>query len=346
MRKLTKDEEAVAHKCLAIFLLLIAFLLFSDGAIILNTGNLPLSLKVAAYLMFIITMLLLILACELRPKIRDYRKKTYIYIALFVLCNITLGLNFMVLFKLLSFFQTSRLSYVIYNLYFSAFILYMTMNIVTHLQLIYWDIRGVEEKSLRATATMRSILLTSFTTTVFPIILLSAFIPCKTFNLFAQLHLVTNNVLFGMALRTGKESSVKNKITNFVQKIITFNGRWPRGSGFYASLLMLWVLLDLCRLPLSTFSEHLFINVLMEIECQYTFHTFLLVATAQSYFLKSHMDSGTSLSSIGRAPWEHGNDDKSEEEPIDIKSDNDHCNDQLGFASIQDSIVVESIKIR
>lgn len=73
--------------------------------------------------------------------------KPYIHIALFLLCETTLGLMLIIGRKLLTFFQTDIPSLIAYNLFMLMVISYITMNIFNHLQLIYWDIYEVNVQS-------------------------------------------------------------------------------------------------------------------------------------------------------------------------------------------------------
>lgn len=72
----------------------------------------------------------------------------YICVALFLLCEVSLGLNLIIIRTLLPFFQTDMLSTVVYALVMFILISYMTMNILNHLQLIYWEFREVSVELL------------------------------------------------------------------------------------------------------------------------------------------------------------------------------------------------------
>ncbi|XP_055295643.1 uncharacterized protein LOC129565144 [Sitodiplosis mosellana] len=325
MKKTTNKSLKLFGYRITISLLWIMFvLMYGNGAIDSNTGNFPLSVKVLAFLLSTTTLFLLISACVLVSKIRDCSKKTYIYIALFILCNITFGLNLMISLKLFSFFYTSLLAQVTYNLYISVFILYMVMNNLKHLQLIYWEIRGIKGKSLWAIATMRSILLISFTVFVLVIPLLRAFIPSKALNVLVSYYLLIISMIFAMFLRAGKESLIESKITNFVQKIITFNGRWPRLEAYAISMIILYLLSEFGGIWISNVQKDSYKNYEMENELSCILQIFLFVATVQAFFLKCLMDPDakidfTTVETILLDSWGLGKDDESKEQPNDIE---------------------------
>lgn len=74
--------------------------------------------------------------------------KPYIHIAVFLLCETTLILCLIILRTVLSRYQTSIMSLVMYNLAMFTLILYMAMNMSNHLRLIYWEIRKVSSLNI------------------------------------------------------------------------------------------------------------------------------------------------------------------------------------------------------
>lgn len=69
--------------------------------------------------------------------------KQWIYIGLFLLCETTLGSMLIIMWKLFPLHQTDIVSSIANNLILFILILFMKMNILNHLQLIYWEIYEV-----------------------------------------------------------------------------------------------------------------------------------------------------------------------------------------------------------
>lgn len=131
-------------------------------------------------------------------------------IALFVLYQTAFGLIMMIILRSLPLhIQTNIISFIAYSLMLLLFILYQTMNLVNHLQLIYFRIfkvmlsieLGKKQKTIKKkyylsfqieasqmnklwlTATMRQIFHLMINILLFPIIILTAFIPIFGFDL-------------------------------------------------------------------------------------------------------------------------------------------------------------------
>lgn len=81
-------------------------------------------------------------------RMKVFQNKYKANIAFFALCEITLGLNMMVILKLLPLFQTDTISIIAYNLLLFLLISYMAMNIGNHLQFFYWNIYPVSVNAI------------------------------------------------------------------------------------------------------------------------------------------------------------------------------------------------------
>ncbi|XP_055300252.1 uncharacterized protein LOC129567400 isoform X3 [Sitodiplosis mosellana] len=168
-------------------------------------------LVVAALFVYVIALYFTIYKMEL------FRNKYKAHIALFVLYETGHSLNVTVIMKLLPLLQTDIISCIVFNLLWFFLISYLVMNIVNHLQLIYWNIYEIEEKSLWKTAVMRRSLHATLPIMLYAIPILNIFKPLSGIDDYALAHLAITYFFFRFCSREGKEASIETKITTFIQ---------------------------------------------------------------------------------------------------------------------------------
>lgn len=172
-----KSEERNRKAILYIFLIyfILHYIIYFGAAFIFaNSGNVQFIMKTVAFSTHIITcnfffklllffalkcmniyrifllnnfflVLFIVSACVFTRKIKQCSRhcKGFIYIVIFLLSATTLSLNMTIALNLLPTFQTNLLTFITYNLLISSIAFYAIINILKHLQLIYWDIYKV-----------------------------------------------------------------------------------------------------------------------------------------------------------------------------------------------------------
>ncbi|XP_055300237.1 uncharacterized protein LOC129567400 isoform X1 [Sitodiplosis mosellana] len=328
-------------------------------------------LVVAALFVYVIALYFTIYKMEL------FRNKYKAHIALFVLYETGHSLNVTVIMKLLPLLQTDIISCIVFNLLWFFLISYLVMNIVNHLQLIYWNIYEIEEKSLWKTAVMRRSLHATLPIMLYAIPILNIFKPLSGIDDYALAHLAITYFFFRFCSREGKEASIETKITTFIQNYgpninWTFFGYIVVISGSVRIILVLLLGFDIYLFdreidPALLFELHLalktFLFVILGIIFAYFFfsiqnHQFLLIKPlffiAQDYFLKCHMDYTPNIDPkkvLSGIFFDEEEDFQIREEKnaeansgIDEKQANESQNEALELSSILVLNVVETIK--
>ncbi|XP_055300246.1 uncharacterized protein LOC129567400 isoform X2 [Sitodiplosis mosellana] len=303
-------------------------------------------LVVAALFVYVIALYFTIYKMEL------FRNKYKAHIALFVLYETGHSLNVTVIMKLLPLLQTDIISCIVFNLLWFFLISYLVMNIVNHLQLIYWNIYEIEEKSLWKTAVMRRSLHATLPIMLYAIPILNIFKPLSGIDDYALAHLAITYFFFRFCSREGKEASIETKITTFIQNYGP-NINWT----FFGYIVVISGSVRIILVLLLGFDIYLFdreIDPALLFELHLALKTFLFVILAQDYFLKCHMDYTPNIDPkkvLSGIFFDEEEDFQIREEKnaeansgIDEKQANESQNEALELSSILVLNVVETIK--